>query len=207
MSKRGLTGLSVVLGACFCAVAMLTPAIAQQNEDYGKRIAQNAKELRAYSWTKRTEIRQQGEVVATRVEKVRYDIDGKIQRTPLGGEGEITTELVTESRNLVDRGFAYAQPDPNSISTFLQQKASFWEGKGAGAGTGSAVPGLRQGQTRLPAGRRGRHLGLCHLPGSHWGLEPPRTRGSHRVDRRRVRPRRVRPGQDERDFARIAVRR
>lgn len=135
MTKRHSKALSILLGACFCAVALLTHAIAQQNEDYGKRIAQNAKELRAYSWTKRTEIRQQGEVVATRVEKVRYDIDGKIQRTPLGGEGEITTELVTESRNLVDRGFAYAQPDPDRISEFLQQKASFWEGKGAGAGT------------------------------------------------------------------------
>jgi hypothetical protein len=113
----------------------LTPAIAQQNEDYGKQIAQNAKELRSYSWTKRTEIREQGEEVATRVEKVRYDIDGKIQRTPLGGEGEISTALATESRNLVDRGFAYSQPDPNRIRTFLQQKASFWEGKGAGTGT------------------------------------------------------------------------
>ena len=82
MNKRDLTGLSALLGACVCAVAMLTPVMAQQDEDYGMRIAQNAKELRSYSWTERTEIREQGKVVATRVEKVRYDIEGFL----LGGQ-------------------------------------------------------------------------------------------------------------------------
>ncbi|HUV14641.1 MAG TPA: hypothetical protein VMY18_13435 [Acidobacteriota bacterium] len=135
MSKRNLTRLSLLLGVCVFVVTLLTPAIAQKPEDFSQRIAENAKQLRSYSWTKRVEVREQGKVVATRLEKVRYDIDGKMQRTPLGGEGEISSELATESRNLVDRGFAYTQPDPLKISTFLQQKASFWEGKGAGAGT------------------------------------------------------------------------
>jgi len=135
MSKKNLTRLSSLLGICVCAMALLMPATAQQSEDFSQRISENAKELRSYSWTKRVEVREQGKVVATRLEKVRYDIDGKMQKTPLGGEGEISSELATESRNLVDRGFAYAQPNPARINTFLKQKASFWEGKGAGAGT------------------------------------------------------------------------
>lgn len=126
---------STLFGTCLWFLAVVTPVMGQQAEDYTEQIAKNTKELQSYSWTQRVEIRENGEVVATRLEKLRYDLDGKLQKTSLGGDGELSSEMAKESRNLVDQGFAYTQPDPGRLGPFLQQKASIWEGRGAGAGT------------------------------------------------------------------------
>ncbi len=75
---------------------MLVPATQlraqSKNQQIAQKMSQNQQMLRAYSWTKRTEVLVSGEPV-TRLVKVRYDIDGKLQRTTVGGSGDLTPEM------------------------------------------------------------------------------------------------------------------
>ena len=100
-----------------------------QEQQVAQKLAQNQQRLRAYSWTKRTEVLIQGQPV-TRLVKVRYDIDGKLQRTPLGGSGDLTPEMLGLIRDLEDRAFDYTQPDPKAFALFLE-RAEIWEGRGS----------------------------------------------------------------------------
>ena len=97
---------------------MLVPATQlraqSKNQQIAQKMSQNQQMLRAYSWTKRTEVLVSGEPV-TRLVKVRYDIDGKLQRTTVGGSGDLTPEMRGMVADLEDRGFAYTQPDPRPL--------------------------------------------------------------------------------------------
>jgi hypothetical protein len=44
----------------------------------------NAQALRQYSWKSRTEIKLKGESKNVTLEQVRYDENGKLQKTPIG---------------------------------------------------------------------------------------------------------------------------
>src|SRR3954449_8816815 len=44
----------------------------------------NAQALRQYGWKSRTEIKLKGESKNVKLEQVRYDADGKLQKTPIG---------------------------------------------------------------------------------------------------------------------------
>jgi hypothetical protein len=110
-------------------------ALAQDKQAVTRKLSENAQKLREYSFTKRTELRVNGQTEMTRLEKVRWDIDGRQQETPMGGSGEISPELTKDVRSLSETGFAYAAPDSGNLGSFLQNKAEFWEGRGAGAGT------------------------------------------------------------------------
>ena len=110
---------------------MLVPATQlraqSKNQQIAQKMSQNQQMLRAYSWTKRTEVLVSGEPV-TRLVKVRYDIDGKLQRTTVGGSGDLTPEMRGMVADLEDRGFAYTQPDPKAFAVFLQ-RSEIWEGR------------------------------------------------------------------------------
>ncbi len=101
-----------------------------QGQKVAQKLSQNQQKLRAYSWTKRTEVLVEGQPV-TRLVKVRYDIDGKLQGTALGASGDLTPEIRGLVRDLEDRGFAYTQPDPKAFAVFLQ-RSEIWEGRGSG---------------------------------------------------------------------------
>jgi len=60
------------------------PLSAQQGQDLGQRLSDNYRALREYSWTMRTSAAVQGQQVSVTVDKMRYDLDGKLQVTPLG---------------------------------------------------------------------------------------------------------------------------
>jgi hypothetical protein len=110
------------------------PVAAQQGQDVGRRLSENYRTLRAYSWTMRTAVSIQGQQVSVTVDKMRYDLDGKLQETPLGGSGQLTPELQQFVDALANLAFSYTQPDPQKFSAFMT-KAEEWEGKGAKAGT------------------------------------------------------------------------
>ncbi len=99
------------------------------------RLAENSKRLRSYSWTMRTEVLVDGQSMSTSVEKTRYDIEGRLQTTALGGSGETTHEVQQVVDGVARLALSYAQPDPVKFDRFFQQKASVWEGQGADAGT------------------------------------------------------------------------
>jgi len=109
-------------------------ALAEQYENLGKRLVENSKALRSYSWNMRTEVRLQGQPQSTTLEKLRYDLDGKLQVTPTGGSGQLTEDLQQAVDALARLGFSYANPDPAKLEQFMR-KVSIWEGKGRNAGT------------------------------------------------------------------------
>jgi hypothetical protein len=108
--------------------------MAQQDIDVEKRLVENSKALRQYGWTTRLEVRLQGEQQATTVEMFRYDIDGRLQNTPLGGSGQLSSEMQRSVDRLVQLGFAYAQPNPENFQDWFKT-ADIWAGTGKLAST------------------------------------------------------------------------
>jgi hypothetical protein len=73
-----------------CGAALLvalgsTLALAQGQPTFAESQKANAQALRQYSWKSRTEIKLKGESKNVKVEQVRYDANGKLQKTPIGG--------------------------------------------------------------------------------------------------------------------------
>lgn len=63
----------------------LWPAAAQDKAAFGAAQAANAKVLRDYTWTSRTELKLKGESKNVKLEQVRYDATGALQKSPLPG--------------------------------------------------------------------------------------------------------------------------
>jgi hypothetical protein len=122
------------VGALLIILGLSPAAHAAQYQDLGERLAENSKTLRSYSWNMRTEVRLQGQPQSTTLEKLRYDIDGNLQVTPMGGSGQLTSDLQQAVDALTRLGFSYAQPQPAKLEQFMG-RASVWEGKGRNAGT------------------------------------------------------------------------
>lgn len=66
------------------ALTLVAQAGAQQRE-FAEAQQANQTALREYSWQSRTELRVNGEVKNVRLEHVRFDIDGRLQKTAIGG--------------------------------------------------------------------------------------------------------------------------
>jgi hypothetical protein len=109
------------------------PVRAQQNEEILNGLSLNPSALRQYSWSMRTAVAVQGEQKSVKVEKMRYDLDGNLQVTPLGGSGQLSPERQRMVDELTGLAFEYAQPDPQKFSAFVA-RADEWEGRGAKAG-------------------------------------------------------------------------
>jgi len=164
-----------------------SPLWAQVNvSELVQRVSDNNQALRHYSWTMRAEVRQSGEEEpAVLVFKMRYDLDGVLQRTLLSQTGP---EVGEEIEKIAQQAGAYAQPHPNKLLAFLNQ-ASFWQGLNDNAGM-IRIEGTSflQPQWRLPwpppCLRRQWHRSARRFPSypqsaSHRGLSslpPPRSR-------------------------------
>jgi hypothetical protein len=55
--------------------------------EFARAQAANQAALREYTWKSRTEVALAGEVRSIRLEQVRFDLDGRLQRTPLSESG------------------------------------------------------------------------------------------------------------------------
>ena len=93
LSKVRLWMIPVTAWALFVGVQ------AQEPGEIASRLAENSKRLRAYSWTMRTAVLVDGQSIITSVERVRYDIDGALQTTAMGGSGELTPEKNLTTRS------------------------------------------------------------------------------------------------------------
>ena len=60
----------------------------QLKEQFAEAQQQNKEALLAYTWQSRTEIKLKGESKNVKVEQVRYDLDGSLQKTAIAGTGE-----------------------------------------------------------------------------------------------------------------------
>jgi hypothetical protein len=106
----------------------------------------NAQMLRQYTWKSRTEIKVKGESKNVKLEQVRYDANGKLQKTPIGAppaakvienKKEEFGELMQGLGQLVA---SYGQLPPDKLQAF---KATATTGRGEGALQGTAqIQGL-----------------------------------------------------------------
>jgi hypothetical protein len=127
---------------------------------FKESLAQNQAALKAYTWTEGTEISLKGEVKKQEQKKCSYGPDGKVQKTPVGGQSEqkqqqeskgggrrgggavkkaVVKNKVEDLKDYMEKAAAliqeYVPPDPQKIQA------------AAAAGRVSAQPG--QGVTAL----------------------------------------------------------
>jgi hypothetical protein len=75
-----------VLRAAIAFVGLISSVVLAQNPpSFADSQKANLQALRQYTWKSRTEIKLKGESKNVKLEQVRYDLNGKLQKTPLGG--------------------------------------------------------------------------------------------------------------------------
>lgn len=67
------------------ALTLGSLASGQQKEQFAQAQKDNAAALRQYTWKTRTEIKMRGESKSVKLEQVRYDLDGKLEKTAIDG--------------------------------------------------------------------------------------------------------------------------
>jgi len=72
--------------------------------------------------------------ISVTLEKIRYDLEGELQITPLEGSGQLSPEMQDLISDLAKLGMDYGQPDPKAFERFFK-KAEVWEGKRGSVGT------------------------------------------------------------------------
>ncbi|MBK9168442.1 MAG: hypothetical protein IPM24_13365 [Bryobacterales bacterium] len=106
-------------------------------------MVENAAELRQYTFKQRTEVSMNGEVKSVRLDQVRFDLDGKMERTPLtpvaaeaprGLRGKMAAKKREEAADFVERLMSlarrYLAPGRGDLEK-LSSKAEIWKGRGA----------------------------------------------------------------------------
>ncbi len=97
---------------------------------------QNMQAIKAFTWNQRTEVRKDGEITSTRLELVRYDARGQLQRTVLSETkpkekkriaGRIQAKKMAEAQAWGESVKAllmrYSLADPESLAGFLGKAA------------------------------------------------------------------------------------
>jgi len=123
-----------IVGSLIFLMALATAWLpAQQNERMVDGLSIDRSALREYSWSVRTAVTVQDQQASVKVDKMRYDLDGRLQVTPLGGSGQLSPERQQFVDELARFAFEYAQPDAQKFAAFVA-RADQWEGRGAKAG-------------------------------------------------------------------------
>jgi hypothetical protein len=128
---RNTTTLTLAIAAL--PLVLVTSLSAQSNQELVRRLAENNEALRAYSWTTRVQVTEKGQK-AVSMYKMRYDLDGKLQATPLTSESPQPEAIEAGLRRLARMAVAYTQPGAHQFAKFLAS-AEIWAGRGATAGT------------------------------------------------------------------------
>jgi hypothetical protein len=121
---------TALAGLIAIAVASLA---AQSNQELVRRLAENNEALKTYSWTTRVQVTEKGQKTVS-MYKMRYDIDGKLQATPMTSESKAPEQIEAGLRRLARLALAYTQPGAHQFSKFLST-AEVWAGRGNTAGT------------------------------------------------------------------------
>src|SRR3982750_252409 len=81
------TRIGTPLRATVALVVLSSGAVVAQDKvqpSFAESQKANAQTLRQYTWKSRTEIKLKGESKNVKLEQVRYDANGKVQKTPIG---------------------------------------------------------------------------------------------------------------------------
>ena len=156
---RTVTPLRVTIAlVALCSAMVLAQDKVQPS--FAESQKANAQTLRQYSWKSRTEIKLKGESKNVKLEQVRYDANGKLQKTPVGappatapapqsGRGGRLKAKVIENKKeefgelmqgLGQLVASYGQLPPDKLQAF---KATATKGRGEGELQGTAqIQGL-----------------------------------------------------------------
>lgn len=132
---RGIGGTILLL----TAVSSSGFAVAQSGQMWAmaETYKRNQEELQAYSWKSRTEVTVGGKVKELTLFRVRYDLDGKLDKTPIG-TGEIRTRRAKKklkqaaalTQDLRELTRSYTQFTPRQMHSVFA-RAGEWRGQGA----------------------------------------------------------------------------
>lgn len=154
------------------SIALASLVFGQQKEQFAQAQKENSAALKQYTWKSRTEIKMKGESKNVKLEQVRYDLDGKQQKTPIGeppqqqaqqetgrrggrrGRGRVKEKIIENKKeefaelmkSLGQLVGSYAHMPPDKMQAFAQN-ATVAQGQGA---SGDQV--LIQGSNALVAG-------------------------------------------------------
>ena len=136
--------------------ALSSAVLAQGPPPFAESQKANAQALRQYSWKSRTEIKLKGESKNVKLEQVRYDLNGKLQKTPIGGPppqaaapaqggrgGRLKKKVIENKKEefgemmqgLGQLVASYGQLPPEKLQAFA---ANATKGRGEGAMQGTA---------------------------------------------------------------------
>jgi len=159
--SRGLsTPTAVLVVFALGGLGVLAPlSRAQEKEKFVQAQKQNSAALRQYTWKSRTELKLKGESKSVKLDQVRYDLDGKLQKTPIGGtpekeqpapapaqgrrgRGRVKEKVIENKKeefaelmqNLAQLVASYGHLPQDKLQAFAQ-KATLTPGEGALAGT------------------------------------------------------------------------
>jgi len=125
-----LAGLAILFAAPAAAQSVDMKAMAQQ---FGQSAKANAQALRMYTWTMRVEVTLKGDPKPAKLYAMRFDADGKVEKTPLtpdapqeptrGLKGRIKARKVAELKewagDLADLCKGYLAPSPPLLQSFF----------------------------------------------------------------------------------------
>jgi hypothetical protein len=143
----------VCAGSLALASAIAVGA-AGPNEEFARAQQANETALRAYTWKIRTELKVKGETRNVALEQIRYDLDGHLQKTRIGGAaaeegaargrlgGPLRQAIVAHRKeafkelmeDLASLAGSYANLSQRSLQMFASQ-ATFSKGVGPDQGT------------------------------------------------------------------------
>ncbi len=140
-------------------IALASPVFGQQKELFAQAQKENSAALKQYTWKSRTELKLKGESKNVKLEQVRYDLDGKLQKTNIGapateqpaqqssrrgrrGRGRMKEKVIEKKKNefaelmqaLGQLAGSYAHMPPEGLQKFAQN-AGVGQGEGSLQGT------------------------------------------------------------------------
>ncbi len=146
MMRQTLLALALMGFTAGGVAAQGLPDVSQMAAQITKNRAENNQKMQDYTWKRRTEVVNDGEVKTTRLELVRFDVDGRMQTTLIseqapeqrqmrGIRGRMQERMVkaqkekmAELQGLLKK---YALSTPREIRAFLD-KATFGRGERPG---------------------------------------------------------------------------
>ncbi len=146
-----------IVPALGASIAFASLAFGQQKEQFAQAQKENSAALKQYTWKSRTEIKMKGESKSVKLEQVRYDLDGKQQKTPIGeppqqqaqeeagrrggrrGGGRVKAKIIENKKeecaelmqSLGQLVASYAHMPPDKMQVFAQN-ATVAQGQGQG---------------------------------------------------------------------------
>lgn len=121
---------------CLTAAATVLPAESPKTQALLMSLGANSKQVRAYQWKQRTTVVRKGTTAGVKLDEIRFDRNGQLQRITLAAPeekkaGPLRARKVAEVKEAVEEVMMLASryANPHEIAKAIQ-KGEIWEGQG-----------------------------------------------------------------------------